>query len=96
MPSRRWYLVNDVNATYKGSVFLYDDADGQPMTMNSGGTNSALGCVMDVVPAAESEDDLVKQKLKKFKVNIQSILEVSANCMQEQVLLQIITNIAIQ
>ena len=74
--------MNDVNATYKGSVFLYDDADGQPMTMNSGGTNSALGRVTDVVPAAESEDDLVKQKLKKFKVNIQSILEVSANCMQ--------------
>ena len=30
--------------------------------------------------ASDSKDELVKHKLRKFKVNIESILEVSANC----------------
>ena len=38
--------MNDVDTFYKDCIFLYDDADGQPLTMNSGG--SALGRIMDL------------------------------------------------
>ena len=73
MPSKRWYLVNDVD-TWPDALFLYDDAEKEPMNMSFGET---LGYITDILQASDSEDVQIKQKLKKFKVDVDSILEVS-------------------
>ncbi len=70
MPSKRWYLFNDRNI---GRIALMDDVEGQMMKRQDGGD---LGYVSDIKLAVISSDDVVQQKLRKFKVAKETVLEV--------------------
>ena len=70
MPSKRWYLFNDRNI---GRIALMDDVEGQMMKRQDGGD---LGYISNIKLVVISSDDVVQQKLRKFKVAKETVLEV--------------------
>ena len=70
MPSKRWYLFNNRDI---GRIALIDDVEGQMMKTQDGGD---LGYITDIKIAVISSDDIVQQKLQKFKVVKETVLEV--------------------
>ena len=70
MPSKRWYLFNNRDI---GRIALIDDLEGQMMKTQDSGN---LGYITDIKIAVISSDDIVQQKLQKFKVAKETVLEV--------------------
>ena len=70
MPSKQWYLFNDLNI---GEIAMMNYVEGQMMKGQDGGD---LGYITDIKIAVISSNAVVQQKLWKFKVPKETVLEV--------------------
>ena len=69
MPSKQWYLFNDLNI---GEIAMMNYVEGQMMKGQDG---SDLGYITDIKIAVISSNAVVQQKLWKFKVPKETVLE---------------------